>query len=226
MDRGVLRGSGISGGLGIDAYDGPHSITRLVLTGLPTSARQPDAASHLDRVCAAPTASPTTPTPSNTGDTNPPTSLSTSAPTYMPTRPPTFTDGIPYQRPRDLRAAHALPEPTWSVCAGATFAWGALGSSECPANYFRIVDEGACRSAAAAAGQAYDKRLANADYPQGCFMSESTALSESTAVYCNIMGTTSTRQSQSKLLCSGARVALTLVEGPSWVLTRVRVESL
>jgi hypothetical protein len=86
-------------------------------------------------------------------------------------------------------------------------AWGALGGNECPANYFRIADEGACRRAAAAAGQAYDRRLANADYPQGCFMSESTALSESTAVYYNIMGTTSTRQPQSKLLCSGARVS-------------------
>jgi hypothetical protein len=104
-----------------------------------------------------------------------------------------------------------------SVCAGGTFAWGALGSNECPANYFRIVDEGACRSAAAAAGQAYDKLLSKADYPKGCFMSESTALSESTAVYYNIMGTTSTRQSQSKLLCSGARISLTLVEVPSWV---------
>ena len=70
---------------------------------------RPDAASHLDRVCAAPTASPTTPTPSSMGDTNPPTSLSTSAPTYMPTRSPTLTDGIPYQLPRDLRAAHARP---------------------------------------------------------------------------------------------------------------------
>ena len=106
------------------------------------------------------------------------------------------------------RASHTLPQPTWSVCAGGTFAWGALGSGECPANYFRIVDEGACRSAAAAAGKAYDKLLSKADYPQGCFMSESTALSESTAVYYNIMGTTSTRQSQSKLLCSGARVSL------------------
>ena len=104
-----------------------------------------------------------------------------------------------------------------SVCAGGPFAWGALGSSECPANYFRIVDEGACRSAAAAAVQAYARRLANADYPQGCFMSESTALSESTAVYYNIMGTISTRQSQSKLLCSGARISLTLVEVPSRV---------
>jgi hypothetical protein len=101
-----------------------------------------------------------------------------------------------------------------SVCAGGTFAWGALGSGKCPANYFRIVDEGACRSAAAAAGQAYDRSLATADYPQGCFMSESTSLSESAAVYYNIMGTASTRQSQSKLLCSGARVSLTLVEVP------------
>jgi hypothetical protein len=106
------------------------------------------------------------------------------------------------------RASHTMPEPTWSVCAGGTLAWGALRSNECPANYFRIVDEGACRSAAAAAGQAYDKLLAKADYPQGCFMSESTALSESTAVYYNIMGTTSTGQPQSKLLCSGARVSL------------------
>jgi hypothetical protein len=45
-------------------------------------------------------------------------------------------------------------------------------------------------------------------------MSESTALSESTAVYYNIMGTTSTRQPQSKLLCSGARASLTLVDSP------------
>jgi hypothetical protein len=207
MDRGGRRGSGISGGLEIDAYVRRAPFPVWYSRGCRHVRARPDAASHLDRVCAAPTASPTTPTPSSMGDTNPPKFLSTLAPTYMPTRSPTFTDGIPYQRPRDLRAAHTLPQPTWSVCAGGTFAWGALGSSKCPANYFRIVDEGACRSAAAAAGQAYDKRLANTDYPQGCFMSESTA------VYYNIMGTTSTGQPQSKLLCSGARV--------SW--SRVRV---
>ena len=140
-------------------------------------------------------------------------------PTANPTAAPTFSaafDGtllrrcvtwcarvLLRQRLRGLRAAHceaSLPEPTWSVCAGA-YAAGTLGSNECPTNYTRIEAEGACQIAAAAAGQAYVGSETDSGYPRGCY---SFTSSSSSRVYFN-MATTGAGQSQSKLLCSGAR---------------------
>jgi hypothetical protein len=104
----------------------------------------------------------------------------------------------------------SLPEPTWSVCAGA-YAFGTLGSNECPTNYIRIEAEGACQIAAAAAGQAYKGSETESGYPRGCYSYTST--SGSWSVYFN-MATTGAGQSKSKLLCSGAR----FLARPSWVL--------
>ena len=94
-------------------------------------------------------------------------------------------------------AAVRCPEPTWSVCVG-RYAFGAVGSNECPANFLRVQAEGACRTAAAAAGQVYKGSATDAGYPRGCF-------SITLQVYFN-MATTGAGQSASKLLCSGARV--------------------
>jgi hypothetical protein len=104
----------------------------------------------------------------------------------------------------------SLPEPTWSVCAGA-YAVGTLGSNECPTNYIRIEAEGACQIAAAAAGQAYQGSETESGYPRGCYSIPLT--SGSWGVYFN-MATTGAGQSKSKLLCSGAR----FLARPSWVL--------
>jgi hypothetical protein len=104
----------------------------------------------------------------------------------------------------------SLPEPTWSVCAGA-YAFGTLGSNECPTNYIRIEAEGACQIAAAAAGQAYQGSETESGYPRGCYSIPLT--SGSWGVYFN-MATTGAGQSKSKLLCSGARFLVR----PSWVL--------
>ena len=104
----------------------------------------------------------------------------------------------------------SLPEPTWSVCAGA-YAVGTLGSNECPTNYIRIEAEGACQIAAAAAGQAYQGSETDDGYPRGCYSTSLT--SGGWGVYFN-MATTGAGQSQSKLLCSGAR----FLARPSWVL--------
>jgi hypothetical protein len=119
-------------------------------------------------------------------------------------------------------AAHALPEPTWSVCAGGTFKWGELGgSNECPANYFRIVDEGACQSAAAAAGRAYPYKNSHTDpaRPKGCYAYYYPS-SGTYAVFLNMHPTGSTGSGTTKLLCSGARVSFKPILGASWVLTR------
>ncbi len=79
------------------------------------------------------------------------------------------------------------------VCAG--FAFGTLNSNDCPANYFRIVAEDLCRSAAAAAGQVYQGRETNAGSPRGCNLNEG-------GVFLNEW--TGAGSSKSKLLCSGA----------------------
>ena len=95
----------------------------------------------------------------------------------------------------------SLPEPTWSVCAGA-YAVGTLGSNECPSDYIRVEAEGACQIAAAAAGQAYVGRFTESGYPRGCF---SVFLTTGIwSVYFN-MATTGAGQGSSRLLCSGAR---------------------
>ena len=104
----------------------------------------------------------------------------------------------------------SLPEPTWSVCAGA-YAAGTLGSNECPTNYNRIEAEGACQIAAAAAGQAYKGSETDSGYPRGCYSYIST--SGIWGVYFNT-ATTGAGRSNSKLLCSGAR----FLARPSWVL--------
>ena len=104
----------------------------------------------------------------------------------------------------------SLPEPTWSVCAGA-YAVGTLGSNECPTNYNRIEAEGACQIAAAAAGQAYGGSETESGYPRGCYSYTST--SGISGVYFNT-ATTGAGRSNSKLLCSGAR----FLARPSWVL--------
>jgi hypothetical protein len=123
------------------------------------------------------------------------------------------------------RASHTLPEPTWSVCAGGTFKWGALRSNECPANYFRIVDEGACRSAAAAAGKAYPYEKSETDpaRPKGCYVYYINPEREIYGVYLNRHPTGGGQSGRSKLLCSGAHVSFKPIVGPTWVLTRTGV---
>ena len=106
----------------------------------------------------------------------------------------------------------SLPEPTWSVCAGA-YAVSTLGSNECPANYNRIEAEGACQIAAAAAGQAYQGSETESGYPRGCY--SVLLASGSSGVYFN-MDTTGADQSNSKLLCS--RAGARFLARPSWVL--------
>jgi hypothetical protein len=98
----------------------------------------------------------------------------------------------------------SLPEPTWSACAGA-YAFGTLGSNECPANYIRIEAVGACQIAAAAAGLVYEGLLTDSlhsGFPRGCFYALMT--SGFWGVLFN-MATTGAGQVNSKLLCSGAR---------------------
>jgi hypothetical protein len=53
-------------------------------------------------------------------------------------------------------------------CA-AGYAWGEDGSNQCPARYYRIVNEAACESAATAAGNAYDGSETVPYLPSGCF---------------------------------------------------------
>ena len=144
-----------------------------------------------------------------------------------PTAAPTFINGTLLRQGvrRGVRARYfasscvacvrhmceaSLPEPTWSVCAGA-YAFGTLGSNECPTNYIRIEAEGACQIAAAAAGQGYQGSETESGYPRGCYSTSLT--SGSRGVFFN-MATTGAGQSKSKLLCSGAR----FLARPSWVL--------
>ncbi len=111
---------------------------------------------------------------------------------------------VPARHVWHVYAAVCCAEPTWSVCVG-RYAFGALGSNECPANFLRVQAEGACRTAAAAAGQAYKGSETDAGYPRGCYAA--TLEGGSLGVFFN-MATTGTGESVSKLLCSGARVLL------------------
>jgi hypothetical protein len=104
----------------------------------------------------------------------------------------------------------SLPEPTWSVCAGA-YAFGTLGSNECPTDYIRVEADGACLIAAAAAGLVYHGWLTDSGLPRGCFYSLLT--SGFWGVLFN-MATTGAGQGNSRLLCSGAR----FLARASWVL--------
>ncbi len=53
-------------------------------------------------------------------------------------------------------------------CAGA-YVPVAAGSNECPAGYFRIETEAACRTAAFSVGRAFRGTVTNSSYPRGCF---------------------------------------------------------
>jgi hypothetical protein len=121
-------------------------------------------------------------------------------------------DTIAHDRRRSLPSPYQRPcisytAPT-DMMTGGTFAWGALGSNECPANYFHIVDEGACRSAAAAAGKAYpySKSETDASRPKGCYAYYFSG--RGTYVVNLNMHPTGGIGGITKLLCSGARDSL------------------
>jgi hypothetical protein len=92
-------------------------------------------------------------------------------------------------------------------------AWGALRSNECPANYFRIVDVGACRNAAAAAGKAYPygKNESDGSRPKGCY-GYYYPDTEKYVVNFNTHSNGATGSS-TMLLCSGAHVNLKPIVG-------------
>ncbi len=110
------------------------------------------------------------------------------------------------------------------VLAFAGFALGTLGSMACPANYFRIVAEDVCRSAAAAAGLVYQGRETSVGPPRGCILYEGGIFVKKTVgmgVFLN--DATGAGPSESKLLCSGARLHLYSRHAPSWVIKRAQI---
>jgi hypothetical protein len=122
--------------------------------------------------------------------------------TLAPTASPTLAGGTPSHAKPDEDACmlwRACINTGVLVCAG--FALGTLRSNNCPANYFRIVAEDLCRSAAAtAAGQVYQGRETNDISPRGCNLKEE-------GVFLNDATGEQVRESassHSKLLCSGA----------------------
>ena len=100
----------------------------------------------------------------------------------------------------------------WMACtqtgtfASAGFAFGTLGSMNCPANYFRIVTEDMCRSAAAAAGQACQGRETSVVSPRGCNLYEEGEYLKEGGVFLSNATGTGQRPSQATLLCSVARL--------------------
>ncbi len=122
--------------------------------------------------------------------------------TLAPTASPTLTSGTPSHAKPDEDAFMLLRACITAgvlVCAG--FALGTLNSNDCPANYFRIVAEDLCRSAAAAAGQVYHGRETIKSSPRGCNLRESLGVRLG-GVFLN--DATGAGSSQSQLLCSGA----------------------
>jgi hypothetical protein len=59
-------------------------------------------------------------------------------------------------------------------CAGA-YVSGAAGSNACPAGFVRIETEAACRTAAAAAGKAFDFVETDPAWPRGCYYGTTNA---------------------------------------------------
>ena len=105
------------------------------------------------------------------------------------------------------------------ACAG--FVLGKLGSMDCPVDYFRIIAEDVCRSAAAAVGHAYQGRETSVVSPRGCNLYEGESLHfQERGVFLNDATGTGQRPSQAKLLCSGARLHLYSRRG---VLTRAQI---
>jgi hypothetical protein len=142
--------------------------------------------------------------------------LDTPPATLAPTSSPTITGGTSSHAEPDEDAfmlCRACMQTGVLVCSG--FVLGTLGNMDCPADYFRIVAEDLCRSAAAAAGQVYQGRETNNWSPGGCYLEER-------GVFLND-ATNPRGSSQSKLLCSGARRHLYSRRGPSWVLTRAQI---
>ncbi len=125
------------------------------------------------------------------------------------TSSPTFTGGTP---------SHAKPSEDafmlWRacittgvlICAG--FALGTQGSKNCPANYFRIVAEDVCRSAAAAVGQAYQGRETKNGSPRGCNLNEGGVFLNDATVFIDAIS------AEWKLLCSGAPLRYSRRRGP------------
>jgi hypothetical protein len=116
------------------------------------------------------------------------------------------------QEPACVTCEALLPEETRFGCAGA-YGFGAPGSNECPASYFRILAEVACRSAAAAAGLSYGGIETEEAYPRGCY--SGSVEGGIWRVKLN-MATAGAGQSQSRLLCSGARVLFMPALGLMW----------
>jgi hypothetical protein len=123
--------------------------------------------------------------------------------TPAPTSLPTATGGTPSPDEDAFKLWRARIIAGVLVCAG--FALGVLYSMDCPANYFRIVAEDVCRSAAAAVSQAYQGRETYVLSPQGCNLHDG-------GVFLN--NATGQRVSTATLLCSGARLHLYSRCGP------------
>ena len=84
-----------------------------------------------------------------------------------------------------------------SCVRAAAYARAGDGGNQCPTSYYRIVNEAACESAAAAAGELYYGTDSAAYYPSGCVYLQGDA------VYLNTHPTGS-GSSGAQLLCSGA----------------------
>ncbi len=63
----------------------------------------------------------------------------------------------------------------WARCVdgcrlrAAGYAWGEVGSNQCPTSYYAIVNAAACEIAATAAGKAYLGSWTVPSLPSGCF---------------------------------------------------------
>ena len=114
---------------------------------------------------------------------------------------------------------HALAaDAALSLMRAAAYARGGDGDNECPTRYYRIVNEAACESAAAAAGALYIGNFSQYAYPSGCLSLQGQG------VYLNT-DPTGFGYPGAQLLCSGAtplaRSAYTLRNPPMAVLTGV-----
>jgi hypothetical protein len=103
------------------------------------------------------------------------------------------------------------PSPWRCVCVcvcAAAYTWGVAGSNDCPPPSLRILDAVACRSAAAAAGKAYDGIVDEADYPRGCAW-----YSSGSGIYVRLNIAIGSGSSSAVLLCA---------EGTGKLTTRTR----
>ncbi len=106
----------------------------------------------------------------------------------------------------------------WPAPCAAGYAWGEDGSDRCPASYFTIDSEAACKSAAAAAGKAYIGSETVPSHPSGCYFDKYRFSGVKGNLFISVVAfneaAVGAGDPGTQLLCSGAALLARPAEAP------------